>query len=76
MIDVSPYKFNLPGCPEKPDWVHVVSSNILSGTSFVGSIDYSLSIYIDNYLIAMNLGRVIVLISGIWILYILSEKYI
>ncbi|CAB3257772.1 unnamed protein product [Arctia plantaginis] len=23
MIDVSPYKFNLPGGPEKPDWVHV-----------------------------------------------------
>lgn len=26
MIDVSPYKLNLPGGPEKPDWVHVVSS--------------------------------------------------
>lgn len=25
MIDVSPYKFNLPGGPDKPDWVHVVS---------------------------------------------------
>ncbi|OWR45577.1 alanine--glyoxylate aminotransferase 2-like [Danaus plexippus] len=23
MIDVSPYKLNLPGGPEKPDWVHV-----------------------------------------------------
>ncbi|XP_045446785.1 alanine--glyoxylate aminotransferase 2-like [Melitaea cinxia] len=23
MIDVSPYKFNLPGGPEKPEWVHV-----------------------------------------------------
>ncbi|XP_004925227.1 alanine--glyoxylate aminotransferase 2-like [Bombyx mori] len=23
MIDISPYKFNLPGGPEKPDWVHV-----------------------------------------------------
>lgn len=25
MIDVSPYKFNLPGGPDKPEWVHVVS---------------------------------------------------
>lgn len=25
MIDVSPYKLNLPGGPEKPEWVHVVS---------------------------------------------------
>ncbi|XP_072939531.1 alanine--glyoxylate aminotransferase 2-like [Epargyreus clarus] len=23
MIDISPYKLNLPGGPEKPDWVHV-----------------------------------------------------
>ncbi|XP_026321834.1 alanine--glyoxylate aminotransferase 2-like [Hyposmocoma kahamanoa] len=23
MIDVSPYKFNLPGGPDKPEWVHV-----------------------------------------------------
>ncbi|KOB75821.1 Alanine-glyoxylate aminotransferase [Operophtera brumata] len=25
MIDISPYKFNLPGGPDKPDWVHVAS---------------------------------------------------
>ncbi|VVC95739.1 unnamed protein product [Leptidea sinapis] len=25
MIDVSPYKLNLPGGPEKPEWVHVAS---------------------------------------------------
>ncbi|XP_030027800.1 alanine--glyoxylate aminotransferase 2-like [Manduca sexta] len=23
MIDISPYKFNLPGGPDKPEWVHV-----------------------------------------------------
>lgn len=29
LIDISPYKFNLPGGSGKPEWVHVVGSLII-----------------------------------------------
>lgn len=35
MIDVSPYKLNLPGGPEKPEWVHVVSQSCIRCAAYV-----------------------------------------
>lgn len=39
MIDVSPYKFNLPGGPEKPDWVHVAPVPDVYRGKYVHPID-------------------------------------